>query len=313
MRQANAGFKPPKILDEVINDKATVVKNQVEGLSNMLVGGSLATSLKALGKNKAKLAKRLNINEDDLDGIIENSARGDISGAINSTSQTAINAVNKTLQNTIGKASQAIKEGGKSIANSLRNPQQTARETYENLDPEEFLGLSEKDLRAFSAGRIPERFQQQAPTAKFIEGGGPAEEEEGDLEGAEYAQSLRESVSKTLQTSKEDLNPFSSPTTLSQEAQGASEAGLNEAKSTAENVVKSAGKEVGESTGAEIVEGLDTVAEASAGADFDPLNLAITASLGLAGLVGGLFIHTHHTENRASPPIRPVNYGSQLF
>ena len=73
----------------------------------------------------------------------------------------------------------------------------------------------------------------------------------------------------------------------------------------AEDVVKAV------STGSKVVEGLDDAAAASAAADFDPVNLAVTGLLGLGGVIGGLFIHTHHTVNRAPPPEKVVNYGVQ--
>lgn len=311
MREANVGFKPPPVLDDVVNDKAVVGKGALEGISSQLLGGSLAGSLKALTKNKSLLAKRLNLKESDIDDIIDAAAKGDLKGALSSSTEAAIGAANQTLQNTVGNATAALRTGAKGIAEAVRNPQQRAREVYDNLDPEQFLGLSTDEIRGFSQGKIPARFQESAlPKATFTPAAREQAEEQEPTEGAEYAANLRKQVGETLGQTQEDLNPFSTPSTLSQEAQGALKATTDEAAETAGKLAE-AGKTI--STGEKAVEGIEGAAEASAAADFDPINLAITGALGLAGVIGGLFVKTHHTVNRATPEIRPVNYGSQLF
>jgi len=307
MREANVGYKPPAVIDDVLNDKAIAGKGALEGVSSQLLGGSLAGSLKSLVKNKAALAKRLGIKEEDIDGIIEAASKGDLGGALSSSTEAAIGAANQTIQNTIGSATAALKTGGKGIADAIRSPKEQAREVYDNLDPEDFLGLSTKEIRGFSQGRIPARFQEGAPKATFTPAAQAQAEQQAPSEGAEYAANLKQQVSETLQGTKEDLDPFSTPSTLSQEAQGALKATTDEAASTAGKLAEAGAR------GEKAVEGIEGAAEASAAADFDPINLAITGALGLAGVVGGLFVKTHHVENRAAPEILPVNYGSQLF
>jgi len=73
--------------------------------------------------------------------------------------------------------------------------------------------------------------------------------------------------------------------------------------------VASATADVGE----DVLEGLGAATKASAAADFDPVNLAITAALGLATTIGGLFIRVHHTKDvshRFVPNV--VGFGSTL-
>tara|TARA_R110000851_G_scaffold82743_1_gene181176 strand:- start:430 stop:1197 length:768 start_codon:yes stop_codon:yes gene_type:complete len=73
--------------------------------------------------------------------------------------------------------------------------------------------------------------------------------------------------------------------------------------------VASAGADVGE----DVLEGLGAAAKASAAADFDPVNLAITAALGLATTIGGLFIRVHHTKDVSRHiPQNIVGFGSTL-
>jgi len=310
MRKANVGYKPPAVIDDVLNDKEIPGKGALKGVSSQLLGGSLAGSLKSLVKNKAALAKRLGIKEEDIDGIIEAASKGDLGGALSSSTEAAIGAANQTIQNTIGSATSALRTGGKGIAEAIGSPKAQAREVYDNLDPEDFLGLTTKEIRGFSQGRIPARFQEGAPKATFTPAAQAQAAEQAPTEGAEYAANLKQQVSETLQGTKQDLDPFSTPSTLSQEAQGALKATTDEAANTAGKLAE-AGKAV--STGEKAVEGIEGATEASAAADFDPVNLAITGALGLAGVIGGLFVKTHHVENRAAPEILPVNYGSQLF
>ena len=73
--------------------------------------------------------------------------------------------------------------------------------------------------------------------------------------------------------------------------------------------VASATTDVGE----DVLEGLSAASKASAAADFDPVNLAITAALGIATTIAGVFIRTHHTKDvshRFVPNV--VGFGSTL-
>jgi hypothetical protein len=65
--------------------------------------------------------------------------------------------------------------------------------------------------------------------------------------------------------------------------------------------------------GSDLLEGLGAATKASAAADFDPVNLAITAALGIATTVAGLFVKVHHTKDishRFVPNV--VGFGSTL-
>jgi len=62
------------------------------------------------------------------------------------------------------------------------------------------------------------------------------------------------------------------------------------------------------------LKGLKAATGDSVAGDEDPFGLAITAALGVASVVGGLFIKTHHTENvvpAVTPPPR-VGFGVQI-
>jgi len=91
---------------------------------------------------------------------------------------------------------------------------------------------------------------------------------------------------------------------------------MNEIKDQ-ENDIDKAGQDMKDlkdlDEGETIVKDLNEGEKLSAGADEDPINLAITAGLGLAGLIGGLFIKTHHTVN-IIPKIDPdtTGFGTSL-
>ena len=101
--------------------------------------------------------------------------------------------------------------------------------------------------------------------------------------------------------------PESAPPDVAPDAAAAPVADAPAAAATEE--VASAGADVGE----DVLEGLGAATKASAAADFDPINLAITAALGIATTIGGLFIRTHHTKDVSRHiPQNIVGFGSTL-
>ena len=101
--------------------------------------------------------------------------------------------------------------------------------------------------------------------------------------------------------------PESAPPDVAPDVSAAPVAEAPAAAATEE--VASASADVGE----DVLEGLGAAAKASAAADFDPVNLAITAALGIATTVAGLFVRVHHTKDvshRFVPNI--VGFGSTL-
>ena len=101
--------------------------------------------------------------------------------------------------------------------------------------------------------------------------------------------------------------PESAPPDVAPDVAAAPVADAPAAAATEE--VASAGADVGE----DILEGLGAATKASAAADFDPVNLAITAALGLATTISGIFIRTHHTKDVSRHiPQNIVGFGSTL-
>lgn len=81
------------------------------------------------------------------------------------------------------------------------------------------------------------------------------------------------------------------------------------AESGARAVVQSATEDVGE----DVLTGIKTAAKLSAAEDVDPINIGITAALGVASIVGGLFIKSHHQQSVIPSPQAPsANYAVQV-
>lgn len=81
------------------------------------------------------------------------------------------------------------------------------------------------------------------------------------------------------------------------------------AESTARAAVQSATEDVGE----DVLTGVKTAAKLSAAEDVDPINIGITAALGIASIVGGLFIKSHHQQSVIpSAQTQTANYAVQV-
>ena len=254
LRQANLGFTPPPVLDDVLNDKAIAGKGALEGVSSMLAGSALHTTLKSLVKSKV-------LNPEDVEDVAQSAANGDLTGVVNNTAQAAVRALNRNLQGGINRAGAALRDIG-AKGGDLINQSEGA------VDAAREAGLP--DIVTRSAGVFDK------PSELIGEG--------DDIR-------VGQTVPETLKAAPEPEVPAVPAVTEGAEA--------------AEDAVKAV------STGEKVVEGLDDAAAASSAADFDPINLAVTGLLGLGGVIGGLFIHTHHVENVAQAPIRAVNYGVQ--
>ena len=251
LRQANLGFTPPPVLDDVLNDKAIAGKGALEGVSSMLAGSALHTTLKSLVKSKI-------LNPEDVEDVAQSAANGDLTGIVNNTAQAAVRALNRNLQGGINRAGAALRDLG-ARGGDLINQSEGA------VDAAREAGLP--DIVTRSAGVFDK------PSELIGEG--------DDI--------------RVGQTAPETLN-------------AAPEAEVSEVPELTAKVADTV-KDI--ATGEKVVEGLDDAAAASSAADFDPINLAVTGLLGLGGVIGGLFIHTHHVENVAQAPIKAVNYGVQ--
>lgn len=280
MRSANTGIKYPPVVDDVVNDRALVGKSALEGVSTNLVGGATAKSLSAIAKSKG--LKKIGIDDSDVESVIAKASEGDLKGMASNTADAIVRAGNRALQTGI-----------KSGVDKLNTLGTTAIKRFRPAIPEfeeAFKGTALENIR-------PEPLPTRPPPAE-PEPLPPNPQEEPDIRPAEiqsneeYASQLKQNVQETLSRGV-DEDPFSNPVPLGQTIQKA-----DEGISTGEKVLK----DLSEAT---------KVAEATDA--FDPIDIAITGALGLAGVIGGLFVKTHHTNYIQPPEQTPTNYGSQLL
>ena len=280
MRSANTGIKFPPVVDDIVNDRAVVGKSALEGVSTNLVGGATVKSLSALSKSKT--LKKIGIESKDVDSVIARASEGDLKGVASNTADAIVRAGNRALQTGI-----------KSGVERLNTLGSTAIKRFRPAIPEfeeAFKGTALENIR-------PEPLPTRPPPAE-PQALPPNPQEEPDIRPAEiqsnqeYATQLKQNVQQTLSRGV-DEDPFSNPVPLGQ---------------TIEKV------DEGVSTGEKVLKDLSEATKVSEVADaFDPVDIAITATLGLAGVVGGLFVKTHHTNYIQPPQQTPTNYGSQLL
>lgn len=272
MRSANIGFKPPPVVDDIVNDRAVVGKNALEGISGTLVGGATLNSIKALTKSKA--LSKVGIEAQDVDAVVSSANEGDLSGMASNTSRAIIRAGNRALQRGVQQGRNLVSRLGTSATKNISEPPPISALYDRAIENEP------KAPPTQSASEPPE-----------VEADAPLSEVQANQE---YAQNVRSGVQDILKGGED--NPFSAPKGLS-----------TQVTSTAENI----GADI--SKGEKIVKGLKEGAEISEAADFDPADVAVTAVLGLAGVIGGLFVKTHHVNYIKPPATNPTNYGAQLF
>ena len=280
MRQANAGFKPPPVVDDIVNDRAVVGKSALEGVSTQLVGGATAKSLHALAKSKG--LSKLGIESGDVDKAIASASEGDLKGVASNTADAIVRAGNRALQSGVRTTYNKLNQLGSTAVKRFKPAVPEFEEAFkgtalENVEPEEV-----------PTRQAPAEPAPLPPNPQSTEDISPAQLQSNQ----EYASQLRQSVQETLRGGVPD-EPFSGVKPLGQ---------------TISKVEETASK------GEKVLKDLSEATKASEAVDaFDPVDIAVTAGLGLAGVIGGLFVKTHHTNYITPPETLPVNYGAQEF
>lgn len=323
MIQANVGYKPPHEMFDVVNDKALVGKSAVEGVGNMMTGHALMKTVlkmrktaKASAKGQQAL-KDAGVTDDDIDDLTEALGNGDFTQAGQTVLSTATRAVNRALGNGVRRVADGFKDLG-SKAQELISKKPAMKDV-----------LGDDDENPFSFKNFSKKFDDEAGSADAdLETdifSGRFQPTEGLLDPFQADSSFLSSARSNLRTVAQDSDldsPFSDPRSLNARLSRPSQKPQEdieepEEESEPPKALKDVSDETAEegdlTKGAKIVKDIDETAETSAAGDEDPLNIAITAGLGLAGVIGGLFIKTHHEQNVAPHAIPPSNYGYQMF
>ena len=189
MRSANIGFNPPPVIDDIVNDRAVVGKNALEGISGTLVGGATLGSIKALTKSKA--LSKVGIEAKDVDAVVASANEGDINGIASNTSRAIIRAGNRALQRGVQQGRQLVQQLGTNATKNFSEPQQNP--------------LYDRSVED-APKEPPSQPLSDPPTP---EEGAPLSEVQANQE---YAQNVRSGVQDILKGSDED--PFSAPKSL---------------------------------------------------------------------------------------------------
>lgn len=283
------GINPP-VIEDVENYKATVGKNALEGLGSMFVGSSAASGIKALMKSKN--LKSIGIEDGDVEEVVAQAQNGDLTQAAGGALRAGINAINRNLQGLTRSANTGIEdEVGARVSgylNTMRssaltqgNPLAQLNRVTDNLqDPANIATADPVEEAPSSGGAIVQSADGSARIGQATEAPvRPAPAQPAPAEPTAEAQVV---------------NPTAP----------AKVGGMEDAAVDADEGVSVASK---------VLKGIDAAEEVSAVADVDPANLLVTGALGLASIIGGLFVKTHHIRNVAPPDQVAANYAAQIL
>ena len=282
------GINPP-VIDDVENYKATVGKNALEGVGSMFVGSSVATGIKALMKSKN--LKAIGVEDGDVEEVVASAQNGDLTQAAGGALRAGINAINRNLQGLTRSANTGIEDevgarvGGylntmRSSALTQGNPLSQLNRVTDNLPDPANIATDPVAEAPSSGGAIVKSADGSARIGQATE----APVRPAPAQAAPAEPTAEEQV----------VNPTAP----------AKVGGMEDAAVDADEGVSVASK---------VLKGIDTAEEVSAVADVDPANLLVTGALGLASIIGGLFVKTHHIRNVAPPNQIANNYAAQIL
>ena len=287
-----AGYRPP-VLEQKTRDIAEAGRNAIEGVGGYLTQESMGKTLKAMSKSK-KIMKGMGATQEEMDGLAEAGARGDIKEVIG----RGLNMGANRLKEAVGRQMGRVVPNGE-VANPAFAPTIQAEPIAKAVGgeanvPEGFSNFSQVQPDIDKEGVFGRPFQ--AP--KLNNASSP------------------ENVGRNMITAGDDskavskINPSATESAPSNEVLTGGET-LKSGANVGNDVGNSASKL---NEGEDVVNDLKKATKVSADGDEDPVGIALTAGLGLATIVGGMFIKTHHAVNviPKNDPLPTANFGVQI-
>ena len=275
LRSSTQTYTPDKVLNEHIDDAAVFAKNFLGGTGGMLVGDAAKSKVKDLIKGSSDMLEKLNIKPEDMEELADSIEGGDTEAIGKLLAKNGIKIARKKLGSFIENS----KGRAKSLVKNLRDKAQGKLNIDADPDAEVNPG---QDVPVAQTRINPDVQETSFPTEPKVQ------ETSFDETGAT-------TVEPPQPTQLTDLNKVSNDA-LEQSGNKAEDGGENllkggteEAEGQVEGVVGKLGK------------GLDALTEESTALDETPIGLGVTAVLGLASLVSGIFIKTHHDTYTAPP------------
>ena len=277
-------YHPDKVLNEKLDDAAIFGKQFLGSTGGMLEGEAIKKSFKLLGNSSKSVLAKLDLGQTDLEELSEKLSSGDKQGVMEFLSKRGLNVARKKVG--------AFVDKGKDLMKSLRT-KATDQVKDVSEQAEERLGESP----AVSATR---RILGQA-----------REEEQGQTEETEFPTEDTFPPAPQLPTATTDQTAM---TDNVRDASG------SQREPVEEDLLEGHGEGGGSAEAGNVVKGgkdvektLEGLTEDSLAEDETPGGILVTAGLGLATLIGGIFMKTHKDEY-TSPPMpnqRVTGFASQ--
>ena len=303
-------YQPDPVLTEKVNDYAAFGKNFLGATGGMLEGEAIKKTFKQLSKQGSEgLLKQLDLNDADMEDLIGKISSGDTEGVAKMVAERGINIA----RNKLGSFVRDTKGSARRLYQSLK-----AKATRRQGPPSaEETG---EPASASEVARNPDiaetRFPTVEPETQIPQGAGEVGENVNEqvLQGGrglteEQASQLTEDPSPLAQ----DTNPASDLTDNAQMTSSTMKTVGNQRQADAD--VDTAGDDnLGDiggggdagadasSIGSKVTKGLDELTADSEAFDESPIGIGVTALLGVASLVSGIFIKTHK-DAFTRPPI----------
>ena len=258
----------PQLYDEV-NDKAVYAKGLVETTGNLMTTGAVVGSIKKL-KGSASIMEKLGLSQEDLEGMAEDINNGNGQDVLAGLSKRIINKGTNKLQGAFNKLL-----GRSTDPDAPEPPTEPSAPVTGSQPPSDLDLISNEEAQTLFNPEVNVA-AQEATTANE------------SIVGSVGVASRQESIDQASAAATRAATLGSDPSSVA-----ANVVKSNVVNSTEEEVAEGGAKVMSKAVKAEDV--LKGLTEGSEVADeTGPIGLAVTAALGVASLVGGLLIHTHH-------------------